>query len=255
MNTLTKQIIGAVIGGSAGYFIGDVIVEYIRAKNHRKFLTDEDLYTVDDFEDEEITEETIMDKTSKKIKEPKNYGEFYQLGDRIRRPDLEALVNKYNGEGVNEPFLENELKEDIDPSIGKYIFDNLKKGLEYDGIEEETELEESKDPSIISKDEYDGNEAFTKVKLLYYDDDVLTNAQNKVVPRPEKILGEDALVSFGESSGDPEKVYVRNELKGCMYEVVRTNKLYNDLPSLKREIRSRPKIEAKEEKNEEADNT
>jgi len=219
MNTLTKQLIGIVIGGITGYFIGDVVVEYIRAKEYlesRKGETNKDL--LEEEIEEEITMERIPMKKKGSGQSPKNYVEFYS---NAGRPDLAALASKYNGDNKESP--ENE----VDDSIREFINLTDKAIEDMEGEEDEFKpIEENKDPSIISVDEFLNDDEYAKVKLFYFEDDVLTTEQNKVIQRPEKFLGDDALISFGQLSGDETKVYIRNSFKKAMYEIVRLNKNY-----------------------------
>jgi hypothetical protein len=250
MNTLTKQLIGASIGGILGYFVGDVVVEYLRAKEDLEnvFCNNNNNERPEQLE-EEITMERVQVKKGKRTNHSqKNYTEFFASQGR---PDLAMLASKYSG--VNEDLPE---EEDEEALINSDIVEDISMelGETWDEDDEFDPIEENKDPSIISLEEYNNDEEFTKVILLYYEDDVLTTDKNKPIQRPEKFLGDDALVSFGGLSGDENKVYIRNSHKGAMYEIVRLNKNYGISDSVRRDVR-RHSEELKEEENGEEANT
>ncbi len=93
---------------------------------------------------------------------------------------------------------------------------------------EETE-QDSNDPTVITMEEYyvANSKGFEKMVLTYYEkDDVLCDPNNEVVPVPEALLGPDGLLKFGNGSGDPDTVYIRNPLTSTVYEVVMLHKSY-----------------------------
>lgn len=213
MNTTAKILIGATIGAGVGWFVGAVIAEIIALKENPNWEDDFEYEDLD--EDPGNDDETNLDGMklmerprsggvmSKTIK--KNYSEIFK-----KNPDLEALVKKYNGGEVASEET-NGMTLDV-------------------VIEDEFETPEDTDHqpiSIISLAEYANNEeGLEALTLNYYDDDVVTDEHDEPISHPEQILGEDALVSFGELSEDEDVVYVRNLPKKAMYEVVRTNKNY-----------------------------
>jgi hypothetical protein len=87
-----------------------------------------------------------------------------------------------------------------------------------------------KDPYVISTNDYyeDQNDPRDKVTLEYYlNDDILCeNDSMEIVPDRESIIGRDALQNFGNLSGDPHVVYVRNERLNIDYEVILINEFY-----------------------------
>lgn len=208
MSKVTGILIGAAVGGAIGWFVGSVVVEIIHLKE----------YNPDDFEWEDLDEDPGNDdetnlgerivtyqrpeKNDKKV--VKNYTEAFKGDDQLKK-----LVEKYNGDAISPESL------DI-PSSEPFIED------EFDLPEEE----EEKDIRIISVSEFANADGVEVVTLKYYNDDVVTDENDKPVDKPERILGDDALVSFGALSEDEDVVYVHNKLKKAMYEVVRTNKDY-----------------------------
>ena len=72
---------------------------------------------------------------------------------------------------------------------------------------------------------YNNNE---KITLMFHYNDVgavLADEDGDVISDVVGLVG-DALSRFGESSGDPEVVYVRNNRLGIDYEIVRTDEPY-----------------------------
>jgi len=81
-------------------------------------------------------------------------------------------------------------------------------------------------PLVISPDEFEENEEFFKVELLYFADGVLTDEVNEVVENADEIIG-DALDHFGEHEDD--SVYVRNDLRHCCYAIRKDLRNYSDV--------------------------
>lgn len=159
-----------------------------------------------------------------------SYTEFFtQEG----KPELAALVAKYN-DGV--------LVETEEPSTGidpDYM------------IEDELEQDVPTDIMVISKAEFANNADYEVHTFKYYQgDDVVTSDNDIPIPHPEDILGDEALVSFGIQSEDPDIVYIRNDIKNALYEIVRTEKSFGAPPR-----RVRRDTPMKEEENAEEDHT
>jgi hypothetical protein len=213
MDTRIKILIGTVIGAGLGWLVGNLIVNQILAAESEfddwDYLDEEDLDWVKEIDEEietEESEERIMKNKGKRVVRPRNYSDFFGSN----RPELAALAAKYNNEEVTPE------EETLAPD--EAAFEN------YEEIEEE-----KKDPSIISSTEYlNGDMGYEKVVLYYYaGDDVVTDEDNNPVNRPEQLLGDDALVSFGELSDNPKMVYVRNNGKKADYHVIRLDTTYS----------------------------
>lgn len=76
---------------------------------------------------------------------------------------------------------------------------------------------ETKDPYVISADEFGFFEDFEEITLTYYSDDILTDDQDHIIDDRESIIGRDALSRLTNS--DDETVYVRNEKLKADYEI------------------------------------
>ena len=224
MNTMTKQIIGAAIGGAFGWFVGGVIVEMMRIQQEKK-----EYPWVDGTENNPIDETTgqplpdeenkTRNEVSKKMAKTKQVVRDYtNYFDPTAKESLEKLAAKYNQGVVEEDELEgDEVIEDSSDLLTDKDFELLEDEAAHDPIE------------IITMEEYaSGNdEGYKCVTLSYYDDDVVTDDKDTPLRNPESFLGTEALFSFGELSQDENIVYVRNDDKKAMYEVVRMNKDYS----------------------------
>lgn len=83
-------------------------------------------------------------------------------------------------------------------------------------------------PYTIHKDEYkEGAMGYDKWSLTYFEgDDVLCNEKDEVLEEQDEIIGLGNLSRFGQGSGDPNIVYVRNEEKKLDIEIVHTDRKY-----------------------------
>ncbi len=254
MNKFGAITIGALIGGGLGYLIGDYV-----AVNYMGDNTEYDLEELEELLPEEFVvtkkNKIILKRNEEKVennkKKIKDYTQHFISQDR---PDLAALAAKYNGdkeetEAISQVIMASEgsvsiLDEEDDNIVDKLLADG------YTDSEIDFTVDE-KDPAIISVAEYANDDEYDHITLNYYDDDVVTDEDDKPINRPETFLGEDALVSFGILSQDEDVVYVRNHTKKAMYEVVRTNKSYAAPVNPRRQALSR---RSEEKRNEESDN-
>lgn len=205
MNTNVKLLIGAVVGGGIGWFVGSVVVEIIAAKNDP--FANEHYHDSDEFpqgEDIEIEEQTVMYKKEDRPRRVKNYSDLF------KNPELAPLVEKYNMKVAPAT-------DEIQGMTPDHMIED-----EFDMPEDEKE----EDISIISAEDYANAEGFSAVTLRYYLDDVVTDEHDNPIDHPEQIIGDDALVSFGVLSEDEDVVYVSNLPKKAMYEIIRLDKEY-----------------------------
>lgn len=106
--------------------------------------------------------------------------------------------------------------------------------------------EEDRDPEhpyLITKEEcFESATEFDQVTVTYYvGDDVLVDDKESPIDEVDEIVGVSNLQRFGEGSGDPNVVYVRNNRLGLDYEIVRSKGKYAvdvlGLPDPDQEIR------------------
>ena len=77
----------------------------------------------------------------------------------------------------------------------------------------------------ITADEYGELDDYGTKTWIYYADDVLSDEFDNVVETPSMFLGE-ALTSIDKE--DDESLYVRNDILKCDYEVIKSEKNYED---------------------------
>lgn len=83
-------------------------------------------------------------------------------------------------------------------------------------------------PYVIHLDEWQENpQEFNQTNLVFYEgDEVLCDDDDKVVPDPDEAVGINNLDRFGDGSGDPDVVFIRNEVREIDYEIQRSKGMY-----------------------------
>lgn len=206
MNNYLKIAIGAVAGAGVGWFIGSVIVEYIDIMEERRNEDYIDALVVD--EDGNETEENQRPIEMSKNKQTKrdrkvDYSNAF-VPNESDKPELAALVARYN-QGIlpsEEPAAPPENEEEWE--------------------DEDLDNADSGPIRIINVAEYAASDSgYEQITLLYFDDDVVSDSNRKVLKDPESFIGEEALISFGVLSDKEDTVYIRNDDRKQEYEVVR----------------------------------
>lgn len=146
------------------------------------------------------------------------------------KPDLERIVEERGyvppppgGLNVVQPVIDVEpieLEEEDDEDEVKNIF---KDGWNY---EVELALRSADKPYVIHQDEY-SDRGFSGVTLTYYEgDDILCDEHNKPIDNKDQLIGEENLARFGHGSGNPNIVYIRNELLSIDIELLKDDGSY-----------------------------
>lgn len=210
MNTPISYAIGAAVGGAAGYFVGSVVADYIDEKEMREHAPISTVETTEEEQEpgdeDDHSSESKMKKKRKAQREKQNYTQYFMS---TGRPDLAALAEKYNNgivDDINNPtqvtlITDDEVISVITPDTNAITI-------------------------ISSYDFNDNQDDYEVVELSYYADEIMIGEDDNIIPDPEDIIGDDALVSFGMSSGDPDIVYVRNPKTRALYEIVRMSVKY-----------------------------
>lgn len=211
MNKNVSLLIGAGVGAGLGWFVGSVIAEIILIREAQE---NADHYS-DEYDDTakmtEQPEPVVLDKKANMGKKTKNYTQYFE-----GRPELAELVKKYNGDAV----MTGDSSE-IEP---EGILDGNE--LVEDDFETAEEEAEPQGIRIVTVSDFANEQEYDTITLSYYEDEVVTDEYNNPIVHPEQLIGDEALVSFGEGSDDEDVVYVRNDFKKCMYEVVRAGRPY-----------------------------
>lgn len=91
-----------------------------------------------------------------------------------------------------------------------------------------SEQSHDEDIHVISDTEYDTDEDYDKLNLVYYDiDKVVSDDHDNLIHEWGELIGKDALEKFGEKSGDEDIVYIRNHKLKSDYEFVREHLSYS----------------------------
>lgn len=139
--------------------------------------------------------------------------------------------SKDNYKEMEEPIpMEDDINdedEDLYDEDGNMIGDpNIEDG---DGDNVVNEEDENSKPYVISQQEFDSDDGYSKSSLAYYEDDKVLANENDYVLNIEEIIGLDSLDHFGDMSGDPTVVYVRNLSLNSDYEVQLVHGSYKHL--------------------------
>ena len=84
-------------------------------------------------------------------------------------------------------------------------------------------------PYIIEPEDFGELSDYSQVCLIYYADGYLADENEELVEDPLEFVGDDYMNRFGEYEDDPDVVYMRNDVKMCDYEILRSLRLYRDL--------------------------
>lgn len=93
--------------------------------------------------------------------------------------------------------------------------------------EEKEEIEDMGGPYVISPDEFDDNDDYEVVSLVYYSDGVLADEDDNMIEDVEGMVGEDSLNHFGEYEDD--SVFVRNDERKTDYEILLDSRNFADI--------------------------
>lgn len=93
------------------------------------------------------------------------------------------------------------------------------------GKEEPAFMEEK--PYVISPEEFGEFEAYEKISLSYYADQVLADENDELIEDVEDVVGIESLTHFGEYEDD--SVFVRNDRLKCDYEILMDQRTYSEV--------------------------
>lgn len=247
-------LLSASFGALIGKIIAEEIVIRIEEKEARKLAKDIVQNAIESEKDNEYWDGTKKEEEKPDWKKEDDVNKLEETRDELKKGDPKdyTLYTKRS----------RQFEKTVTPSdiVKDYLPEEDEPESEETDISEENEVPEKVEgdgPRIISLGEYaDSNKHFNKVTLTYYDkDDVLVNMDDEVLYNPERILGEDALVSFGKNSGDADSVYVRNPKLKTDYEIARLHRSYSKeilgidpLPAKKKSTRPKTrKVKAMED--------
>lgn len=129
--------------------------------------------------------------------------------------DMFARRNAENEEDEIELLSDRSSKEV--PSVTEYVakLQDMKYNPEASVNEE---VAETKQPYVISPDEFGEIDEYDTISLTYYEDGVLTDELDEIVEDVDNIVGFESLTHFGEYEDD--SVFVRNDVMKADYEIL-----------------------------------
>lgn len=241
MTKTGNVLIGAVIGGAAGYVIGAIIADYVAPE----YYTDEELEQLDDLiEDLEykVAGEPKEDLFSIPVKkeiverpEKVDYTKYYQKPDDDKNQRLSNLANLANR--LTEDRIMDDKAEDTYSEEEEDEFMVIDHGpqLDFHNLQPEDEddylyLRDTDDVHVLTEAEYYSNEDGRRQVLLKYfpDDDVLASEDDRPVESMEKVVGPYALDNFGVFTDEPNVVFVSNPKLNANYKVVNMGGSYEE---------------------------
>ena len=190
MSSIVSKALFFILGAASASFITYKVVE-------KKFK---------DIADEEIASvKEMYERKMKKVEQDKN--------EKV--------------EAVNLPFeLEQKAEEVNLPWPKQNPYGSLVTDLGYSNNKEETEDMIDYDIQIIPPEDF-GEYGYETDSLTYYEDKVLTYNNDVVILDVNKVVGSDALNSFGEYEDD--SVFVRNHGLKTDYEILKDTRKFVDV--------------------------
>lgn len=191
MNSNTLSIISIsfgsfLVGGSLGLALGMSKRCELCENSYKDWKVWADWYTAEEVEVEEETD--IVEE------------------EIVEESDEDSLI------AVN-----NDIYEDL---ASTYITETLGEG--------DTDGDNVSEPYVISRDSYENEYLdYHKENLVYFvKDEVLSDDHDEIVEQWIRVIGDEALISFGEGSDDEDVVFVRNHRMRTDFEIVREDQSY-----------------------------
>ena len=182
-----------------GAAIGSVVTWKLIEKKY-KDLADEEIESV---------KETFKNRKQIKIND-KEKSEKFITKYKDSKDKIEDIVSneKYNIE--NEEEVDDECNYTIDVNEGVEVVN----------------------PHIITPGEFGEYNEYKIKTLIYYADNVLTDENDNPITllEMEEMIGVDSLDHFGEYEDD--SVYVRDENNEIDYEILRSEKMFSEIPKI-----------------------
>lgn len=235
MNTILKNVIMVTVPTIIGVIGSHLITKKIISA---KYEAEMELKVKDEIEkfkkdySEKMQNEPRRIPVSQLTKEQKERARYFIERDENRRISLARDVEEEAKEMKKEQDdnlenlypMENDIGDDTD-SDGEELYDEDGNvlGDPNDDYEDDVEMVEYKEedeiPFVISQEEYDTDKKYAKTSLMYYEDDKILTNENDYILDINEIIGEKSIEHFGDMSGDPTIVYVRNISLDSDYEV------------------------------------
>jgi hypothetical protein len=231
---MNKGFVKGVLIFATGVGVGALIATIVLKKKQEREQTFTYVYNVKD--DGEVVNKDYLDNyrtsTDEEGAAVKDLNE--ERVKRTERPRSNPYGKLVGGLGYAGEDIDGEPGDYVDPAeLASPTEDEEETdGKDYYDFEKKTEEANNHSPKqhpyVITVEQF-GEEMdhYDKITIYFYEDDeVLTDENEEVITDVSAIVGDDALYSFGDGSGDAEIVYVRNDKMQIDYEVIRLSKSY-----------------------------
>ena len=169
----------------------------------------------------------------------KKYDIMYQESvESVKESLRDQNIASGSSEEINEQESSvNPMQVGTTPSeLLRTNYNQIVKDAGYNKQSEKEEIKPKKDldsPRVITSEEFEDNVEYNSYICHYFSDGVITDDNYDKLEDLETTVGTDFQNHFG--SGDmPDVVYVRNDERGCDYEILQDERSYEDdvLPTL-----------------------
>lgn len=184
--------LGAIIGGVAGYFLSNLIIEKLEDR-----LRDEEIQEAFAKEAERVRRKNSSEQGHPELKEESSL-------------KLPSPIKAIHGQRASRNYTDYSKKDkgDLNKLVEPYVA-NQKIG-------------------VVSIREWSEDAQFDKEPITYYEDDVTyCDVNEEIIADPNGLFGPNVHLHFGEGSEDPDIVYVRNEKNSTDYEISRVHNAYS----------------------------
>lgn len=136
---------------------------------------------------------------------------------------VEVDMSKYE---VTPETTQDAVKTLVDNNINLNPYSSLVNTLEYSNNKEEEDMTDESDIQVIPPEDF-GEYGYATTSLTYYKDKILAYDNDDKVTDVDKIVGSDALNTFGEYEDD--SVFVRNHRIKTDFEILLDTRKYSDV--------------------------
>ena len=174
----------------------------------------------------------IVENKYKKIadEEINSVSEYYkEKFKKVADEEIDSVAKYYRDKDKN---VQNKEVDDYEKVLDDLCYSNREteddiKEEDKDYVVPEPTSKNYVEPYTISPDEYGENDKpWTMKSLMYYSDGTLADDYDNIIEDPQGVIG-DGLEHIGEYID--ECVYVRNENEKCDYEILISEKTYNEM--------------------------
>lgn len=157
--------------------------------------------------------------------------------ERIAQNEIDSVKKVFSNRENDTVIKVDPVKAKIEkaeekPDLSEYAARLEKEGyINYsdigNGSEKKKQSFTKKNPYVISPEEFGECEAYEKISLSFYADQILADENDKLVEDVEGTVGFESLTHFGEYEDD--SVFVRNDRLKCDYEILLDQRTFSDI--------------------------